>query len=275
MPTYSRAGQFGPALISGAPRGVPLRVVDAAGSDAVLYRDASKNVIAGPIVYSADSGEVTFFADPGTYTVKWAGGQASATITGGTASSPGLLTVGRGEPVGVPLAAGGETVCDRRATRSSVSTTGSGNIQLSYFVASATETINTLTLYSTGTAAATATLIRYCVYSVAANGDLTLAASTVNDLTLMAATNTPYPKTLPAPWNKVAGEKYAAGLLVVATTTPTLIACHAEGSGTFDAIFVQAPRLFGAIAGQADLANSYAAGSVGVSRRAPYVEMTP
>lgn len=84
MATYARAGQFGPAAIPGAPRGVPLRVVDAAGSDATLYRDASKNALAGPIVQSTEAGVTTFFADPGTYTVRWNGGSASVTVTGGS-----------------------------------------------------------------------------------------------------------------------------------------------------------------------------------------------
>jgi peptidoglycan/xylan/chitin deacetylase (PgdA/CDA1 family) len=62
---------------------VSLRVVDAAGSDAVLYRDASKNTITSPIVQSTDAGLVTFFADPGTYTVRWTGGSAAVTVAGG------------------------------------------------------------------------------------------------------------------------------------------------------------------------------------------------
>lgn len=86
MATYSQAGKFGPAAISGAPAGVPLRVQDASGSDALLYADASKNKTVGPIVQANDAGLVTFFADPGAYTVLWTGGSTTVTVTGGTGS---------------------------------------------------------------------------------------------------------------------------------------------------------------------------------------------
>lgn len=95
MATYSRAGTFGPASITGAPVGGTLRVVDATGSDAVLWADPSKNVIVAPYVRSTDAGLVTFHADPGTYTVKWTGGQTNVTVTGGTldTSAPALAQV--------------------------------------------------------------------------------------------------------------------------------------------------------------------------------------
>ena len=82
MPTYSQAGRFGPAVISGAPVGVPLRVLDATGSDALLFRDASKNKTMSPFVRSDDAGLVTFHADPGTYSVRWTGGSATVTVAG-------------------------------------------------------------------------------------------------------------------------------------------------------------------------------------------------
>ncbi|GAA2566312.1 hypothetical protein GCM10010435_44350 [Winogradskya consettensis] len=83
MAVYSQAGKFGPALISGAPVGVPLRVTDQTGAGALLYADSSKNKTVSPIVYANDAGLVTFFADPGSYTVRWSGGSAAVTATGG------------------------------------------------------------------------------------------------------------------------------------------------------------------------------------------------
>lgn len=83
MATYSQAGKYGPATVPGAPVGLPLRVVASNGSDAVLYTEASKNKIAGPIVRSNEAGLVTFFADPGVYNVRWTGGAVNVTVTGG------------------------------------------------------------------------------------------------------------------------------------------------------------------------------------------------
>lgn len=84
MPTYAQAGRYGPATIAGAPANALLRVLDAAGSDALLYTDISKNKTAPPYIRPDEAGNVTFFADPGTYTVRWSSGSTSVTIAGGT-----------------------------------------------------------------------------------------------------------------------------------------------------------------------------------------------
>lgn len=173
------------------------------------------------------------------------------------------------------FSAGGESVCDRRLVAASATSLGSGTLQLTYFTAQASETINQLVVYAAGTAAATVTLIRFAVYSVAANGDLTLVASTANDTTLLAAAHTRYAKATSAPWSKTAGQKYAAGLLVVSTTSPTTYAVSVQASAVVDNLFAQSPRLAGAVTGQTDLPASVAAGSISASRRIPYVEMLP
>lgn len=255
MPTYSRAGQFGPAAIPGAPRGVALRVVDASGSDAVLYRDASKNVTTGPIVYSSDGGEVTFFADPGTYTVKWTGGQAAVTISGGTEEA----SAGGGNfalTVGLSYVSSGEEVLPR-INAAGAATLVSGTIHLAYFTARKTETIGNLRSLASGTASATITTAKMGVYSVAADGSLTRVATTANDTALWGTTFTAFTKATTAPWAKVAGNRYAFAAIAVGSTMPQIAAASINFA---DAGL--APRIAAAVSGQSDLPATIAAGSI-------------
>lgn len=173
------------------------------------------------------------------------------------------------------FSSGGEAVADRHLIWAGTNSLGSGALQLTYFVAQTSETINQIVAYSSATAAATVTLVRFAVYSVAANGDLTLVASTVNDPTLLTVTHTRYAKATTAPWAKVAGQRYAAGILSVSTTSPTTYSITSLGAGVVDTIFSQQPRISGSVSGQTDLPASVAAASVAGSRRIPYIEMLP
>lgn len=146
----------------------------------------------------------------------------------------------------------GETTIPRETAASAVTMT-SGTLRLCYFTALKTETIATIRAVCAGTAAgATPTLVRYGVYSVdPGTGDLTLIASTVNDTALFAANNTQYPKALSATWDKVAGTRYAIGLLVVtAAAAPTIDgAAFSGGSAEMGA----GPRISGNKTGETDL----------------------
>lgn len=150
----------------------------------------------------------------------------------------------------------------------------SGTLHLAYFTARKSETIGTLTLYTSGTAAATITLIRYSVYAVAPNDDLTLMASTANDTSLLIAANTAYPKALSSAWSKQAGQRYAIGQLVVATTPPTMLNMQ-NATSIPAAIYGRSPRLCGAVTGLSDLPSTVAYTSVVDTVRCPYVLMTP
>ncbi len=171
--------------------------------------------------------------------------------------------------LGVPMT-DGEIPYDRRFLAEQSAAT-SGDLVLTYFVASKTETIGNLAMYTGATAAATVTLARFGVYSVAANGDLTLIHSTANDTTVFAGTNTRFQRALTAPWAKVAGTTYAVGHLVLATTMPTVYGSTAGGS-TLDAIFARAPRISGVRIGQTDLPASVTSANVVATRRSPYFE---
>lgn len=140
----------------------------------------------------------------------------------------------------------------------------SGTLVLAYFTADKTETIATLTAFTgTTAAAATPTLCRYGVYSVAANGDLTLIASTPNDTTLWAATQTAYPKALSASWSKVAGTRYALALLqVTSATAATFSGCQLSATSAMNTIVRYAPAVVGRVTSQTDLTSPISAGSI-------------
>lgn len=270
MATYSQAGKFGPATVSGAPVGVPLRVTTASGSDAVLYRDASKNKTTGPVVQSDEAGNVTFFADPGTYTVRWTGGSQTVTVAGGTAEP---------DPGGVPgplqtnqLAVGDETLPRELAISAAVASTNS-TLRLAFFTARRTEQTTQVRILSGGGAAgATPTLIRVGLYTVAANGDIALVASTPNDTSLLAASNTAYTKSWSTPYAKVAGQRYAVGALVVtgaaAPNYAGMVMANAAESG-------MSPMLAASVGGQSDLPTSVVAASLTASANRLYAVVLP
>jgi len=145
----------------------------------------------------------------------------------------------------------GESVYSRKAIQSTGLSTSSGSLRMTFFTAGKTETVTQVRMISGGTAAAaTPTLVRVGIYQVDdATGDLTLVASTPNDTTLLAATNTVYTKALSAPFTKYKGTRYAVGLLVVtAVATPTMVGNNgAPASEVF-----QAPHM-AAYSAQTDL----------------------
>lgn len=176
---------------------------------------------------------------------------------------------------GAAITGGGEWSCDRNFYVATAIPLVSGRLELTYFVATVTETINTLKVWTSGTAAASLTLCRYCVYTVAGNGDITLINSTVSDTALLAATNTAYPKALSASWSKTAGTLYAVGLLVTGTTMPTL--CSDQNNGAqvgADLRFVE-PRRSAYVTGLSDLPSPVVNASLLSTRRNAFVEMTP
>lgn len=172
----------------------------------------------------------------------------------------------------------GEASINRRVPMTNVSAVaGGGYVYFTYFTAAKTETVTKLALSVGSTAAAaTPSLCRMGVYSVADNGDLALVASCANDTTLFAAANTRYERATEAPWAKVAGRRYAAAVIVSsAGATPTLLGIEGAASGAaVGTMFGTSPRLSGYVVG-ADLGASYAAGDVANTTRRVYMEMLP
>jgi hypothetical protein len=169
----------------------------------------------------------------------------------------------------------GEATIPRHLVQSTSAATSTGNMRLTYFTARKSESITQVRMWCGGTAAAaTPTLIRIGLYTVAANGDITLAASTDSDTALFAATNTSYTKALAAPLGKVAGQRYAVGLLVVtAGAAPTVYGHAIWGAATAEP--AAAPRISGSVGSQSDLPASVVSASVAVNGQMHYAVLLP
>jgi hypothetical protein len=144
-------------------------------------------------------------------------------------------------------------------------------MRLTFFTARKSFTAANLSTISGGTAAgATPTLCRYGLYTVAANGDITLVASSTNDTGLWAATNTQYTKAITGPsgitsYAIAEGQRYAFGALIVTgAATPTL-AGWAPINGIYPNL---APRVASAVTGQTDLPTSVANASFSTTQAA-------
>lgn len=145
-------------------------------------------------------------------------------------------------------------------------------LRLVFFEAERTETIDNLTVLTGGTAAgATPTLIRMGVWSVNGSNDLTaLLASTASDTSLLASTNTHYTKALSSSWAKVAGTRYALGILVVTgATAPQLTGQSISAAALVAGTLTGLPRVTAALTGQTDLPSSASAASYVTSASRP------
>ena len=179
------------------------------------------------------------------------------------------------DPDGIAV---GESNMHRRDIRSTAVALASGVLRIGNFTARKTETINTLAVMSGSTAAgATPTLCRIGVWTINDVGALVaLVAATANDTSLFGAVNTEYARATLAPFNKVAGQRYGVGVLVVtAAAAPTLMGYDAGGAGGIGGLIqTRRPSLVNGIAGMADLPASSAVVST-AAVTAPYVEMRP
>lgn len=191
------------------------------------------------------------------------GDSAGTTIRGSTNSGKLITLDGKvtapGFVNGIMLTNGEETW-----PRSGINTTAfpisTQRLQLTYFTARKTETITQVGIAVGGTpAAATPTLCRIGIYTIAANGDGTLVASIANDTTLFASGGTTYTRTLTASLSKVRGQRYAFGLLVVSgATLPTFYGNSALAQGFPNAAGTSAaPKLAQTLGSQTDLPLSF------------------
>jgi len=155
----------------------------------------------------------------------------------------------------------GQSTLSRPATAGSSQTMATGQLRLTYFTSTKTETVTQCRVNTHTTAAgATPTLVRFGLYSVAGNGDLTLIASTPNDTTLFAVANTSYTRAFSVPVGVSIGMSYAFGILVVTgAAAPTV---RGLASITEATEYGQAPRMFGQMTGQTNLPTPIASGSI-------------
>lgn len=171
----------------------------------------------------------------------------------------------------------GATTFDRHLLSSNTNVAlgaASGNLRLMYFTSPRADTWNTVG-WTGGTVAAGAlpTLVRFGIYTVASNGDLTLVASTANNTALFAVASTPGTQALTASYASIAGQRYAVGVLVVSAAAIPSIQGASLNQGTLQASLP--PRITGVVAGQADLPLNILAGSVAVSNCVAGIYLIP
>lgn len=154
---------------------------------------------------------------------------------------------------------------------SSTNTLSNQSVRLSFYTAPDDMTVTSVVTYThTTAAAATPTLCRIGLYTVAANGDITLAASTANDTALWGTISTKYSKALSTPYAVTAGSRYAIGLLCVTGATAPIVSAAVTSSS---ALADRSPRLAASVGSQADLPASVVNASLTVSGSAIYFEL--
>ncbi|HEY9417892.1 MAG TPA: hypothetical protein VIQ30_24295, partial [Pseudonocardia sp.] len=173
------------------------------------------------------------------------------------------------------LLSSGEETLSRDLAKDTASITSTQTLRLTYFVARKSETTTQVRIISGSTAAAaTPTLCRIGLYSIDGSGNGTLVASIASDTALFAATNTAYTRSWSSSYAKVAGQRYALGVLVVSSAALPTIAGIAFATAAGTELGID-PRLTGSIGAQADLPSTFTAGSVAVSPSRMYAAILP
>lgn len=149
-----------------------------------------------------------------------------------------------------------------------------GDLWITYFTAPATVTIANLGVATAATAPGTPTLVRSAVFTVAADDSLTVAARTANTTALGTggyqnniaplATAGGYPAT----YTLARGVRYAFGHLQVAATGGSLRIAGITNEA-------MPPVIARKVAGQADIAATYAVAALDVHYQAAYQFATP
>lgn len=129
-------------------------------------------------------------------------------------------------------------------------------LRLSWFTSPVTRIITTMAFTPLTTGASGVTLIRYGLYRLEGDNTITLVASTPNDTALMPTTNVESPKALSTAFTLLAGVRYGAGILQVATTPATPLGLATQG-----AFISTLPIISSVVTGQSDLPATVAAAS--------------
>ena len=130
----------------------------------------------------------------------------------------------------------------------------SGWLSLYGFTPGLTRTITKLGVSLSATAAAGVTMFRMGLYTYAADGSITLVASTPNTTNSLNTAYNPYQVALTASYQLTAGTRYMVGCIIVASTMPTLnAAAGSDDYGNNSHLTGVKQRLCGYVTGQTDL----------------------
>jgi hypothetical protein len=171
----------------------------------------------------------------------------------------------------------GETTTPRLTLGLAPGTPVSQTLYLTFFKAKKTETCTNIRTYSATAATATPTVCQLAIFSEDGSGNLTQIAIITNDTTLWAGGSVGYTRSWVTPWSKVAGVRYALGLLVVSgVTLPTLYGLTFPNAAIVGTIMATAPRAYAVVPSQATMPSSVLASSFAASGapRMTYAELT-
>lgn len=169
----------------------------------------------------------------------------------------------------------GEETLRRTSVNSTVVGGASGQLRPVFFDCRKTEVTTQVRVYTGGTAAAaTPTLCRIGLWTADEDGALLdLVAATANDTSMFSATATAYTRNWATSYQKVAGQRYAVGVLQVSGAT---VATFVGLSLSYSAIAVTSPVLTTlSAAGLTDLPTSAAASPTGSGAGLLYAEVLP
>jgi hypothetical protein len=141
-------------------------------------------------------------------------------------------------------------------------------LRLTYFTSRKSETTTQVRVISGGTAAgATPSLVRIGLYLIdpsTQNG--TLVAATSSDTSVFATANTAYTRSWASPYAKIAGLRYALGILIVtAAATPTFTGQSYVTGNPASAEFALYPRKHAQLGSQSDLPSTFTNASLTAS----------
>jgi hypothetical protein len=172
------------------------------------------------------------------------------------------------------LTTGEESIPRWVAAASNTAHPGTGILWLTFFTARKSDTGTAVKWAGGNTAAgATPTLIRWGLFEVQADASLTMVASTPNDTTLFGSTFSYASKSYSAGYARIAGRRYAHGLLIVSgAAMPTFY-----GVGGSSAAWGAAPLLCSQVASLSDLPSTIASASLSTTApgRVFYAELSP
>ncbi|MFI9824416.1 right-handed parallel beta-helix repeat-containing protein [Streptomyces sp. NPDC052013] len=163
---------------------------------------------------------------------------------------------------------GQETLPRWAAVHSTNITMSSGVLRLAYFTAKRSGTVTALRINSGSTVAgATPSLVRMGLYAVDSAGALTLMSATSSDTNLFGVALTSYSRSLAAPQQLIAGQRYAIGVIVVTSAAAPTIVGALTATAAENAV---SPQLCASLTGQSDLPASLAAGAVAATQSLIY-----
>lgn len=169
------------------------------------------------------------------------------------------MIISGNNPGGAEVLASGEAIFARVDALSTI-TLVSGTLALSYWTAVTSGQPLSVITATVDTAASGLTYAALGVYSVDANGNLTLIGSTGDQhSSLWVSTFATYTTALS--FARQAGQRYALGALAIGTTPPKLGA-----AGDYFAFGPYAPTIFASLSGQSALPASISAGSLSMGQ---------